>query len=256
MIGTNLDFESYSKFGVMEDDNFAVEKIMKSLKEYGSEGIRIKDSKNAIEYLNKGIKNYILDVDMGEKRHTEGLLTLRSLKKRNENVFVGILTQVNSDTEDRAQRLGADIYVKKSDDLETDVIRILYKKWIDINEISVNKREIFENELVERIGYIEFRREFPLLSYKKISKFKRKYRNIMYNNIKNYSTMISNPSWFNKHKGSYVCIIDGEIKGIDSNRKRLARKMSEEIPNKFKLILKVEKRKKEVLDLPSIFEDL
>lgn len=159
-----------SEVVIMEDDDYQRESIKSYLVSKGL-SVRVAKNVNEIELLHRdrSTRNFILDINMGPGRETEGLAALSKLRKENDDVFVGLLSDSPERYENVVSVLDADIWMK-TPSKESDVRSIIEKmvahaqgektesKSEELDEFianSIDQKEFSWNELNE--GLRDFR---------------------------------------------------------------------------------------------------
>ncbi len=113
------------EFVVLEDNRQHLAGIRQGLADLGWRARSVSSSSGALRLARRGLKNYIVDINMGIDRFSEGLDTLEKLKQVNADIFVAVLSNYGGPWKVRALKLRADGFWKKSADQRADARRVV-----------------------------------------------------------------------------------------------------------------------------------
>src|SRR5215217_2586262 len=102
---------------VMDDDTLTRQVVREIITAFGGTAFEATSEGEALYLAEKfGIKNFILDIHMGDDRNSEGLDTLERLKNRDPNSFVGMLSNHADLFREMAETLECDVFRQKTTD--------------------------------------------------------------------------------------------------------------------------------------------
>ena len=209
---------------IMEDqpeNQRSIKEAIESLLEWEVKIVQDKDEAVAYAKEQEAVY-YILDVHMGNKRNQEGLDALEEIKQVNPNAFVAIFSALG-DYKSLAERLKADIFLKKTPNLEQDI------------------REIASKMLEYRLNCIKENEEETRRKLDEIYQVDSDSNIIAYERLKAQN--------FQEYEGNYVAFVDGNFVDSDKIKRDLLKRVREKYSEKPRFLRKVEKKVK-VIDIP------
>lgn len=230
------DTMNIEEFIVLEDDQVCMNEIQHELRRQGCEVIKLTRTKTEAERMIRPGENqvFILDNDLGARHESDGYLAALTVRERNPEAFVGILSRHGGPRLVRnAERAGITFVPKSLGDITKDVQNILIKAV-----------KFYRNNLLEKVEQLDF----------VIDEVESQLPTEVTINNKRYLDCISDEEWFEKHKGLYVAFVDGEYVQSCENEEDLIRNMENQYPGHVILVVKAGEDIREI-DIPTIFFD-
>jgi len=188
---------------VMEDDPRTEAYIVEALRSLGLKPRTVGSANEAVALARDGGARYfILDASMGDNRNQEGLEALTRIKKYDESIYVAVYSN-HRGLLNKARRF-TDVTQPKSGDHFSDIVHIL-TQFVPTPFKGLVRRLSRALEGAPEVPYEARRQE---TSESDINK--RRYRELR-----------ADAEWLKKYAGHYVAFIDGELKGADTDRRKL-----------------------------------
>jgi DNA-binding response OmpR family regulator len=233
---------AYLRVVVMEDEQLALEVSKNHLRRLGFVVHTASDIEEAVRYAAEThIDFFILDVDMGRDRPTEGLDTLERLKQLDSRIYVVMYTSKRERSrEQRAQVLGRDLYIEKSTDKRLDMAEI-------VTGYFLHRAEIFR-ALGDELVALRRRKQATPEQAGTV-----KAKPITYDNRTAFSRLLNDPEWFRANKERFVALVDSQVIGLFSDEATAIDALSSHPPTSHKFVAQV-RRQLDVVELPTIID--
>jgi CheY-like chemotaxis protein len=178
--------------GVMEDDSRTLEDIKNILRSHGYKTKLIKNANEAAQLARTGaVTQYILDINMGQRRSQEGITALERIKAENRAMYVAIYSSYRERNERMAMELEANMFRQKTSDSIRD-IGIIVKHMLEYISDQINmSKERVASQLIKD----------SQISPSPIQE------NSEDENIIAYEKLKAIPTWFQQYLGNYVAFV-------------------------------------------------
>lgn len=249
---TELSF--LDKIAIMDNDPDDLAVYRKVLTRLGFKKVYAVDSAHKVIELRKknGLQNFILDIHMGDDREEEGLDALEKLKKGDDDVFVGMLSNHSDAYERKAKRLKADAFIPKTYDPRADICNVvsdMFEKDDLIGSAVVLKKLI-------NCGLKAFQSGAGGGEQKQ-GALNGTHQVELDKNYVAYQKFVADPAWVRQHRNSYVAIVDGKIISAGRDKNDVLERARKNSKGRAVFFTRVE-TDDEVIDIPGPFsiEDL
>jgi CheY-like chemotaxis protein len=201
--------------GLMEDNRQTLEAWKKVVVERGRIVAVAKDQRAVMALAERGVKNFILDCHMGTERDEEGLNAAERLRKNYPDTRVGLLTG-RPECLHKAASLHTDYYHLKSGNHKADALHVLTV----LLALAAKKTDPPDAQPdVNLASYLRMRRDSV---------------------------------WMKRHRGKYVCFVEGEPVRSHRDKKALYAYVRAKYPTRPRFVTRVSPEKDvEVVDIPS-----
>ena len=230
-----IEEESYiADIGVMENDEIRLKNIIDALESLKWRPRLVNNAREAVELVERGvIQFFILDIHMGQRHAEEGLDALEMIKNIDTDIFVCIYSAYLEKYQTKAEKLGVDLFYKKSGNVSEDMRFIL----ADIFPIVWKNKDLIQIKgLSEKDKYSD---NTPNNNSEEFLK-----------NLHAFQEYMADEKWVSKNIDNYVGFVNGKLVGEDADQHKLVSHLITQFSDQAKFIARVEKEEA-VEDVPT-----
>jgi CheY-like chemotaxis protein len=213
----------------MEDEEYTANFIGETLESFGcNEIFYFSNKEEAVEAATNGqVRNFILDIHMGKKRHQEGIDSLEEIKATDSSIFVAILSAYDGNHRKMAERLNVDFFQSKTEDRSKDIKNILVKMLESIDsKIQTVRLDLIESNEQNAPDDI---------------------------NVCNFNELKKDKHWLEKNLGLFIALNEGKIIALEEDRDLLLKRVREIMPKR-KIFISEVCSEVEIIDFSGPFE--
>lgn len=238
---------NYRKVVIVEDDEDFKNRMRELIETNSNYEVEVFESLQEVRNsLKESPLAYVLDVDLGNNRHQEGIRIAEEVMKCHPNAgvfFYFSAVGIDKVCEQRIRRLEPDAIFDKTDlisDCEKLVKAVDYRQEYNRGIESLKDYLMIRREYMENLEHLKKCYSYGSLTTGEIE------------NDKAFRKYNSDENWRKTHIDNYVAFVDGEFVAKNKYRQNLLSQLALYYKDKYTLVAKVENNKNdEIMDEPA-----